>query len=172
MIGPGGHDVAVLWSRPSRDAYAARAASRGETYRFTDAWGRPRTWLKGEHAYLAPAGASVLLARCNIKHDLVEEVDLTEERLGGLRALLVPNARHLAVRTIAGIEAWLRAGDRQLLVTGKTNLPPALLGLARLAPRPVTGYTAWRWRPGSPFAGAAWEPLYVSGYAGHEAQQV
>ena len=112
MIGPRGHDVAVLWSRPSRDAYAALAVSRGETYRFTDAWGRPRTWLKGEHAYLAPAGASVLLARCNLKHDLVEEADLTDERLRAVRALLVPNARHLADRTIGRIEAWLRAGDR------------------------------------------------------------
>lgn len=59
MIRPRGHDVAVLWSRRSRDAYAARAVERGETYRFTDAWDRPRTWLKGEHAYLAPAGAAV-----------------------------------------------------------------------------------------------------------------
>jgi hypothetical protein len=172
VIGPRGHDVAVLWSRPSRDAYAAQAVSRGETYRFTDAWGRPRTWLKGEHAYLAPAGASVLLARCNLKHDVVEEADLTEERLARIRALLVPNAQHLGERTIARIEAWLGAGDRRLVVTGKTNLPPALLGLARSAPRPVTGYTGWRWRPGSPFAGPAWEPLYVSGYAGHAVQQV
>ena len=172
MIGPRGHDVAVLWSRPSRDAYAARAVSRGETYCFTDAWGRPRTWLKGERAYLAPAGASVLLARCNLKHDLVEETDLTEERLAAVRTLLVPNAGHLADRTIARIEAWVRSGDRHLLVTGKTNLPPGLLGLARIAPREVTGYTGWRWRTGSPFAGPAWEPLYVSGYAGHEAQQV
>ena len=38
--------------------------------------------------------------------------------------------------------------------------------------RTVTGYTGWRWRSGAPFAGPAWEPLYVSGYAGHEAQQV
>jgi len=172
VIGPRGHDVAVLWSRPSRDAYAAQAVSRGETYRFTDAWGRPRTWLKGEHAYLAPAGASVLLARCNLKHDVVEEADLTEERLAGIRALLVPNAQHLGERTIAHIEAWLGAGDRRLVVTGRTNLPPALLGLTRSAPLPVTGYTGWRWRPRSPFAGPAWEPLYVSGYAGHAVQQV
>ena len=110
MIGPRGHDVAVLWSRPSRDAYAALAVSRGETYRFTDAWGRSRTWLKGEHAYLAPAGASVLLARCNLKHDLVEEADLTDERLGAVRALLVPNARHLADRTIGRIEALASRG--------------------------------------------------------------
>ena len=52
-IRPRGHDVAVLWSLRSRDAYAAEAATRGETYTFTDAWGRPCTWLKGEYAYLA-----------------------------------------------------------------------------------------------------------------------
>ena len=55
-IRPRGHDVAVLFSRRSREAYAAEAAARGETYTFTDAWGRPRTWLKGEYAYLAPSG--------------------------------------------------------------------------------------------------------------------
>ena len=162
----------MLWSRRSRDAYAALAGSRGETYGFTDAWGRPRTWLKGEHAYLAPAGASVLLHRCNLKHDLVDEADLTADRLDVIRALLVPNAGHLADETVARLEAWLAGGDRRLVVTGRTNLPPALLGLARRTPRPVTGYTGWRWRPGSPFAGPAWEPLYVSGYAGHAVQQV
>jgi hypothetical protein len=26
-----------------------------------DAWGKPRTWLKGEYAYLAPNAASLLL---------------------------------------------------------------------------------------------------------------
>ncbi len=162
----------MLWSRRSRDAYAALAVSRGETYRFIDAWGRPRTWLKGEHAYLAPAGAAVLLHRCNLKHDLVEETDLAAERLGGIRALLVPDAGHLADETVARLEAWLGGGDRRLVVTGRTNLPPGLLGLARRTPRPVTGYTGWRWRPGSPFAGPAWEPLYVSGYAGHAVQQI
>lgn len=69
-IGPRGHDVAVLFSRRSRDAYAAEAAARGETYTFTDAWGRPRTWLKGEYAYLAPNAAGVLLVRSNLKHDV------------------------------------------------------------------------------------------------------
>jgi len=43
-IRPRGHDIAVLFSRRSRDAYAAEAAERGDTYTFTDAWGRPRTW--------------------------------------------------------------------------------------------------------------------------------
>ena len=84
-IRPRGHDVAVLWSRRSRDAYAALAAARGETYTFTDARGRPRTWLKGEYAYLAANAASLLLARCNLKHDVVEEADLDDNRLAGAK---------------------------------------------------------------------------------------
>ena len=172
MIRSRGHDVAVLWSRRSRDAYAAEAVARGETYSFTDAWSRPRTWLKGEYAYLAPAGASVLLGRCNLKHDLIEEADLRDEVLAGLRALLVPNAAHLGADTIARIEAWLGTGRGRLIVSGRTNLSPALLGLSRSTARPVTGYTGWRWRPDSPFAGPEWQPLYVSGYAGHAAQTV
>ena len=119
-----------------------------------------------------PNAASLLLARCNLKHDVVEEADLSDERLAGYRALLVPNAGHLAGETIARIERWLGGADRRLIVTGKTNLPPHLLGPARLhAGARSPGYTGWRWRPGSPFAGAAWEKLYVSGYAGHPAQQ-
>ncbi len=168
---PRGHEIAVLFSRRSRDAYVALAEESGETYTFTDAWDRPRTWIKGEHAYLAPNAASVLLARCNLKHDVVEEADLTADRLAGYRALLVPNAAYLSDGTIERIERWLD-GDRRLVVTGKTNLPPRLLGLTASAPLPVSGYTGWRWLPGSPFAGEAWEPLYVSGYAGHAAQRV
>jgi hypothetical protein len=171
-IRPRGHDIAVLFSRRSRDVYAAEAAARDETYTFTDAWGRPRTWLKGEYAYLAPSAASVLLARCNLKHDVVEETDLTDERIAGYRAVLVPNAAHLAGGTIERIERWLRGRDRRLVVTGKTNLPPRLLGLTTSTPAAVTGYSGWRWRPGSPFANAAWETLYVSGYTGHQVQKV
>ena len=62
------HDIIVLFSSRSRDAYAAEAKTRGETYTFTDAWGLPRTWVKGEYAYLAPNAAGLLLARCNLKH--------------------------------------------------------------------------------------------------------
>jgi len=168
---PRGHEIAVLFSRRSRDAYVAIAEEAGETYTFTDAWDRPRTWIKGEHAYLAPNAASVLLARCNLKHDVVEEADLTADRLAGYRALLVPNTAYLSDATIEGIEHWL-GGDRRLVVTGKTNLPPRLLGLTSFAPLPVSGYTGWRWLPGSPFASDAWEPLYVSGYAGHSAHRI
>ena len=169
---PRGHDVAVLFSRRSRDAYAAEATERGDTYTFTDAGGRPRTWLKGEYAYLAPSAATVLLHRGNLKHDVVEEADLTDERLAGYRAIVIPNAAHLAAGTIERIERWVRGDDRRLVVTGKTNLPPRLLGLTASTPAAVTGYTGWRWLPGSPFAGAAWETLYVSGYAGHPVQKV
>ena len=36
----------------------------------------------------------------------------------------------------------------------------------------MQGYTGWRWRAGSPFAGDAWETLYVSGYKGHPAHRI
>ena len=166
------HDIIVLFSARSRDAYAAEATARGETYTFTDAWGLPRTWVKGEYAYLAPNAAGLLLARCNLKHHLVEEAALDAARLARCRALLIANAGHLAPETIARIEAWLAGGDRRLIVTGKTNLPPHLLGLQSCEPAPVQGYTGWRWRAGSPFAGDAWETLYVSGYKGHPAHRI
>ncbi len=166
------HDIIVLFSARSRDAYAAEATARGETYTFTDAWGLPRTWIKGEYAYLAPNAAGLLLARCNLKHHLVEEAGLDAARLARCRALLVPNAGHLAPETVARIEAWLADGNRRLIVTGKTNLPPSLLGLHSCEPAPVQGYTGWRWRAGSPFAGDAWETLNVSGYKGHPAHRI
>ena len=84
--------IAVLFSNRSRAAYAAEAANAKETYTFTDAWGLPRTWLKGEYAYLAPNAARLLLSRCNLKHEMIEEAALTDERLSGLRALQ-PNIR-------------------------------------------------------------------------------
>ena len=47
-------------------------------------WDEPRTWLKGEYAYLAPNAASLLLARCNLKHDVVDEADLSDDLLAGI----------------------------------------------------------------------------------------
>ncbi|MBA3480085.1 MAG: hypothetical protein H0T52_17060 [Lautropia sp.] len=172
LIRPRGHDIAVLFSSPSRDAYAATAAALGETYTFDSAWDEPRTWVKGEYAYLAPNAASLLLARCNLKHDVVDEVDLSDDLLAGYRALLVPNACNLAQQTIDRIEGWLGAGDRRLIVSGKTNLPPQLLGLKDCKPLPVTGFTGWRWLPDSPFGNPAWEPAYVTGFQGHAVLQV
>ena len=74
--------IAVLFSEKSRAAYAAEAHARKETYTFTDAWGMPRTWLKSEYAYLAPNAARLLLSRCNLKHELIEETALTEREAG------------------------------------------------------------------------------------------
>jgi hypothetical protein len=163
--------IGIVFSERSRAAYAAEARAKAETYTFTDAWGKPRTWLKGEYAYLAPNAARVLLSRCNLKHDFVEEAELTTERLGGYRALLVADAGHLGEGTVERVAGWLK-GDRRLVVTGKTNLPASLLGLKKLERKAVKGYSGWRWLPGSPFAGEAWEPLYVSGYKGHAVHQV
>jgi hypothetical protein len=164
--------ISVLFSEKSRAAYAAEAHTRKETYGFIDAWGMPRTWLKNEYAYLAPNAARLLLSRCNLKHDLIEEASLTERNLAGLRALLIPNAGHLVPETIARIERWLATGDRRLIVTGKTNLPPALLGLQSCTPAAVEGFTGWRWLPGSPFANDDWEKLYVSSFRGFTIQKV
>jgi hypothetical protein len=164
--------IAVLFSDRSRAAYAVEAANAKETYTFTDAWGLPRTWLKGEYAYLAPNAARLLLARCNLKHELLEEAGLSDDKLAGLRALLIANAGHLADDTIARIERWLAGGDRRLIVTGKTNLPPKLLGLASCTPVASSGFTGWRWLPGSPFASDDWESLYVSSYKAFTVQKV
>jgi hypothetical protein len=164
--------IAVLFSNRSRAAYAAEANHRQATYTFTDAWGLPRTWLKGEYAYLAPNAARLLLSRCNLKHELIEEAALDDTRLAGLRALLIPNAGHLTDETIARLERWLASGDKRLIVTGKTNLPPRLIGLKSCRQEKASGYTGWRWLPGSPFASDDWEKLYVSSYKGFTVQKV
>lgn len=171
-----GHEVAVVFSRASRDAYVRQAAELGETYAFTNARETRSTWIKGEHAYLAPNGASLFLARCHLKHDVVDEIELDDARLAGYRALLIPNAGHLLPETIARLGRWLDADGpdrgRRLVVTGKTNLPPAMLGLVSHAVCAVAGYTGWGWLPGAPFASDDWEPACVSGYAGHAVNQV
>ncbi len=166
------HDIIVLTGNSSRDTTPRKPRPAARPTPFTDAWGLPRTWVKGEYAYLAPNAAGLLLARCNLKHHLVEEEKLDAARLARCRALLIPNAGHLAPETITRIETWLSNGERRLIVTGKTNLPAHLLGLQSYEAAPVEGYTGWRWRPGSPFAGDAWEPLYVSGYKGHPAHRI
>ena len=169
---PRGHDIAVVFSDASRAAYATHAAELDQTYTFPSAWDKPATWIKGEYAYLAPNAASLLLARCNLKHDIINEGSLTDDGLRGYRLLVVPNAAYLPADTIAAISRWLARPDTRLMVTGKTNLPPALLGLASIAPLPVTGFSGWRWCRGTRFATDAWESAYVAGYQGHRAQRV
>nr|MDQ2735401.1 hypothetical protein [Pseudomonadota bacterium] len=165
---PRGHDIAVLFSEKSRSAYAQAAINRGETYTFVDARGEPRTWLKGEYAYLAPNGADLLLARCNLKHDVIEEGQLDDALMARYRAVLVPDAAHLDAATIQWLESWKSRAGTCLMVSGKTNLPPAMLGLNAMEDVSPLSYTGWRWLPGSPFAGPDWEPIYVSGYRGHQ----
>jgi hypothetical protein len=167
------HRVAVVFSKRSRDVYASEAAARGQTYPFTGAWRKPKKWLKGEYAYLAPNAASAFLHRCNLKHDWLEENELITGGIEGYRAILLPNAGNLADETIEGITHWLESTDGRLIVTGKTNLPDELLGLVRRVPVPTTGYTGWRWMPGSAFGDLqAWEEYYVAGYLGHTTHQV
>ncbi|MGE0313563.1 MAG: hypothetical protein AB7P21_18280 [Lautropia sp.] len=134
--------------------------------------------MKGEYAYLAPNAASLLLNRCNLKHDLLEEADLDVARMAAVQLLVVPNASHLLPATIELIRHWVeqpppdRVGRRWLFVTGKTNLPPDLLGLSAYQEIAPGGFTGWRWLEGSAFATPDWEPSYVSAYAGHRAARV
>ncbi|MCA1647118.1 MAG: hypothetical protein LC797_17210, partial [Chloroflexi bacterium] len=165
--------VAVLFSRRSRDAYVRQAIQVRQTYTFDAARGQPTTWLKGEYAYLAPNAASALLARCNLKHDWIEEDELDAEAAAAYRLIVVPNAGHLAERTVERLTNWLHTTDGRLLATGKTNLPPALLGLRRSVALTPPGYSGWRWLAGTAFGDRrAWQECYVTGYAGHAVNQL
>lgn len=162
------NQTAVLFSEQSRRAYAEQALRDREIYSFTAATGGERTWLKGEFAYLAPNAVSSILHRWEIKHDLVDEEALGA-RLDAYRTLFIPNAGHLREADTARIADWLQRPDTFLVVTGKTNLPDALLGLERRTSDRPDGYTGWQWNAGSPFADRqAWEEVYVSSYRGYE----
>ena len=105
-INPRGHGVAVLYSGASRDAYARQAAERGQTYTFTDARDKPRTWLKGEYAYLAPNAASLLLAR--------HEVDIDHDT-GVLRAQIALDGWDIQRAAAVGMEfGWTKDLVRML----------------------------------------------------------
>lgn len=166
-------NVAVLFSESTRLANIAEARQRGETYTFTDARGTQREWLKGQYAYLAPNAATTLLNRFNVKHDIVSEDAIAGGVPPAYRALFVPNASPLDQRAIVAIESWITESgcdERRLIVTGRTNLPPALLGLAAAATVEPEGYTGWQFRPDSPFADrAVWEDAYLTSYRGYAA---
>lgn len=163
------HGIAVIFSERTREAYAAEAHSRGETYTFTDARKQQRTWLKGEWAYLAPNAVTVVLNRFNLKHTLVRESEL-KQSLDRYGAVIAANAAHLEPGTIDRLQEWAATDGRRLVVTGKTNLPPGMLGLQTIKPLKITGFTGWRWLPGSQFADLdAWDEHYVTGYRGYTA---
>src|SRR5438094_9216177 len=160
-------NAAVLYSERSRREYATQAQRAGQTYRFTDARGVERDWLKGEYAYLAVNALSSILLRYAVKHDVVAEEDLAEG-LDDYDTLFVPNAGSLHEADVARIAAWLERPPSFLVVTGKTNFPPGPLGLARREVITPEGYTGWRWNADSPFGDHAdWEEFYVAGYRGY-----
>jgi hypothetical protein len=167
-------NVAVLFSEATRQAYIQEAREQGELYPFTGADGERRHWLKGQYAYLAPNAATALLDRYNVKHDTISEADVATGALEAYRALVVPNGGALLDTTSTALQTWLTAeGDdaagRRLVVTGRTNLPPALLGLAECAPITPAGYTGWRFVDGPFVDGERWEEFYLTSYRGYAA---
>ncbi|HEY7030423.1 MAG TPA: hypothetical protein VH482_03800 [Thermomicrobiales bacterium] len=165
-------NVAVLCSETSRREYVRQAKLRGETYRFTGARGGEVEWLKGEYAYLAPNALASALHRCEVTFDTIGEGELVDG-LAAYATLFVPNAGYLRAADIDRIAAWLDGPDRFLVVTGKTNLPAGLLGVASREDYEPAGYTGWRWCAASPFGGRdTWEDAYVSGYRGYTCARV
>jgi hypothetical protein len=164
-------NVAVLFSEESRQFLIREARERDQLYAFTGADGQERHWLKGQYAYLAPAAAATLLNRCNVKHDLCQETEIGDDVLAAYRVLWVPNGVALAASAVDAISRWIAdPGEpgRRLVVTGRTSLPAALLGLADSAPIEPAGYTGWSFSADSPFGDTdIWEDFYLSGYRGH-----
>ena len=167
-------NVAILFSESSLMDYVRQAEESNSLYAFEDAWEHTKHWLKGEYAYLAVNAASALLHRYNIKHDILEEGEgLGHGSLLPYQTILIPNAEHLLPATIEALEWWLQAPNTRLIVTGKTNIPPAILGIACMTPFRPAGYTGWRWTPASPFSDLEmWEPFYITSYADYTAHKV
>ena len=147
-------NIGILWSEYTRRDNAEEAQRAGAVYAFEDAWGRSKSWLKGQYAYLAPSTLSAALNRFNLKHDFIGDEGLADS-LSDISLLFLPSAHSLTPAAIDAIERWLERDDAFLCVTGPTNLPPALLGLENLELAQTAGYTAWQWRSDSPFGDRA-----------------
>ncbi|MBV7335143.1 hypothetical protein KFU94_44275 [Chloroflexi bacterium TSY] len=159
-------NIAILWSEQTRQKNATEAVRMGATYTFTDAWGNAKTWLKGQHAYLAPSTVSAALNRFNLKYDFAGDGELAE-RLQHVDLLFLPSASQVTDADIAAIESWLSQDGKFLCVTGPTNLSVQLLGLESLELVQPDGYTAWQWREESPFGDRnKWEDWYISSFKG------
>ena len=162
-------NVAILFSHQSREIYIKEANELKATYTYINARGEERQWLKGEYAYLAVNAASACLLRCNIKHDIVEELVLRKV-MSAYHTLLIPNAGSLETDTITALQEWLINPKNRLIVTGKTNLPATILGLEKLALFKPNGFSGWRWTKNSKFADLrTWGEFYVSSYDGYGA---
>jgi hypothetical protein len=165
------HQVAILFSERSRRHYVNEALEAGEVYSFVSASGKPRRWLKGDYAYLAPAAVSTFLNRCNVKHDLVREAAL-EKALPHVHTLFIANGGQLTEGSVRAVRDWLREPSHRLVVSGRTNLPPDLLGLATLSTVRPAGFTGWRWTEASPFADrTAWPEYHPTGARGWHCQE-
>ncbi len=107
-----------------------------------------------------------------MKHDTVDEEELRES-IPEYQTLVVPNAARLEESTRSRIRDRLQDPDFFLMVTGRTNLPEALLGLERSRLERPQGYSGWGWTDDSPFSDAStWEDLYVSGARGGSVHRV
>ena len=159
-------NIAILWSEQTRRVNAEEAQHKGATYTFTDACGKPKTWLKGQNAYLSPSTVSATLNRLALKYDFISDADLLV-CLSNYDLLFLSGAHQIPEVGIVAIEKWLLHADKFLCVCGPTNLPARLLGLAHLEVIQPEGYTAWQWLPDSPFGDRSkWEEWYISGYKG------
>lgn len=159
-------NIGILWSERTRRANAEEAQRAGAVYTFEDAWGKEKSWLKGQYAYLAPSTVSACLNRFNLKHSFIGDDGLAD-LLAEVSLLFLPSAHSLTSAAIGAISSWLEREDTFLCVTGPTNLPAELLGLKGLEVRQTEGYTAWQWRSDSPFGDPTmWEEWYISGFKG------
>lgn len=144
------------------------AQKSGDTYMFQGADGSIKEWLKGDAAYLAPAGASALLNRCSIKHDWVSETDVSNEVLEQYDLLVVADAAYLPNAVVEQIVNWSATTEGTLMVTGRTNLPNEVLGAVSRNERRSNGFAAWALPVGSPVRESVIAAdYYLAGYPGH-----
>jgi hypothetical protein len=159
--------TAIIYSNGSRKEYVRQAQNSGETYHFPSAFGYAREWLKGEYAYLAVNAVPTVLHRFAIKHDVVSESEFIEHR-DSYSELFIPNAVSLGREMIDAVGEWIERPGAFLFVSGRTNLPPELLGLSEYQERRPDGYTGWRWTPDSPFSDhELWGEYHISSYRGY-----
>ena len=139
------NNVAIIYSEASRQAFITEAGNRGQVYQFR---GSRETlhWLRGDVAYLAVNGVASLLRRLSIKFDILREEECSLKLLKEYHTLFIPNACRLLEQTITALEKWL-GGDVKLVVSGSTNLPERLLGIASHSQYTPEGFCGIKWLP-------------------------
>jgi len=137
------NNVAIIYSEASRQAFITEARNRGQVYQFRGSR-ETLNWLRGDVAYLAVNGVASLLRRLSIKFDILGEEECSLELLKEYHTLFIPNACRLLEQTIATLEKWL-GGDVKLVVSGSTNLPEQLLGIASHSQYTPEGFCGIKW---------------------------